>query len=136
MTAAPIATVTGRTSAAAGEYTITARGATVRSDARNSGGPEIHAGELLLAALASCALAVIEGTAAEEGLGLGPVTVEVSSERGEDQPPRYAWFRFEVTVAGVDQTTAEALVQRFRDTCPIYNTVAAVSPAEFDVRVA
>jgi uncharacterized OsmC-like protein len=111
-----------------GEYVLSAREARVRSDARNRGGPEIYAGELLLGALASCALASVEGAAADAGVPLRDVRVVVRSERGDTAPPKYSWFSIDFALDGIGQPEAEALVEVFLETCPIYGTLAAVSP--------
>lgn len=116
------------TDGAVGKYVLSARDARVRTDSRGHGGPEIYAGELLLGALASCALGAVEGAAAEQGVALRDLRVAVRSERGETVPPRYLWFSIDFEVRGVDEEQAEALVDVFLDVCPIYSTLAAVTP--------
>lgn len=93
----------------------------------SAGGPgeAVQAGELLLAALASCAIAVIEKTAEAEGLAPVPATVEIdaSLERHVEDPTRYRNIVLEIAIGDVSQDAAETLVRAFTDTCPIYNTI-------------
>lgn len=91
----------------------------------SAGGPgeAVQAGELLLAALASCALAVIEKTAEAEGLRPAGVEIDASLERDPDDGTRYREIVLAVAIGGVTQQVAERLVAAFTDTCPIYNTI-------------
>jgi hypothetical protein len=81
-----------------GEYVLSAREARVRSDAADAGVP------------------------------LRDVRVVVRSERGDTAPPKYSWFSIDFALDGIGQPEAEALVEVFLETCPIYGTLAAVSP--------
>lgn len=88
------------------------------------GGPgeAVQAGELLLASLASCALAVIGKTAEAEALN-PPVEIDASLERDSEDGTRYREIVLAIAIGGVTQQTAERLVAAFTDTCPIYNTI-------------
>lgn len=91
----------------------------------SSGGPgeAVQAGELLLAALASCAIAVIEKTAEAEGSRPAGVEIDASLERDPENGTRYREIALAIAIGGVTQQTAERLVAAFTDTCPIYNTI-------------
>lgn len=113
-----------------GRFIVSARANHLVSDSRLVGGEAIHAGELLLAALASCALANIENRAATEGLPAVRVTVTASHTRDEDDPTYYRRTVLEIGIAGVGDTDGWALVDNFVATCPIYNTVRRGSGIE------
>lgn len=123
-----IAEVTGTRIGEPGQFELDARGTKVRTDSRGSDGPAIYAGELLLGSLISCGLSAIEGAAADRGIALEDLRITARSERSEAEPPRYAWFHMDFAFAGVDQATAEELTQVFLSVCPIYGTLAEVSP--------
>lgn len=91
----------------------------------SAGGPgeAVQAGELLLAALASCAIAVIEKTAEAEGSRPVAVEIDASLERDAEDGTRYREIALAIAIDGVTQKTAERLVAAFTDTCPIYNTI-------------
>lgn len=130
-----IAEVTGSGIGEPGKFELDARGTKVRTDSRGSDGPEIYAGELLLGSLISCGLSAIEGAATDRDIVLDDLRITARSERSEAEPPRYAWFHLDFAFAGVDQSTAEELTQVFLNVCPIYGTLAAVSPFTTSVTV-
>ena len=106
-----VAVVTGHTIAGRpGRYVLDARANHLVSDSRLGPGESIQAGELLLSALASCAMANFEANAAAEGLG----TID---------PTRYDFTHVTITVDGVEQADADTLAARFVASCPIYNTI-------------
>lgn len=122
-----IVTVVGATTGVRGRYLIDADGNHFVSDAKvSTGGPgeAVQAGQLLLSALASCALAVIQRHADTLGVRLGAGRVSVSFKRDPNDVTRYEYIRLRVQLAGVDRRTGAALVKEFTDTCPIYNTLA------------
>ncbi len=90
------------------------------------GGQELAwmAGELLLAALGTCAVSSVAAFAAEEGAPLQEVQASTTSVRHPDDPSRYESIRLNVVTRGVDQATAEHLVQRFTENCPVYGTAS------------
>ncbi|MGW6333242.1 OsmC family protein [Nocardia rhamnosiphila] len=109
--------------AAPGRFIVSARANHLVSDSRLVGGEAIHAGELLLAALASCALANIENRAAAEGVPAVRVTATASHTRDEGDPTYYRRTVLEIGITGVGDAQGWALVDNFVATCPIYNTV-------------
>jgi len=134
-----IVTVSARPTRTRGRFVVSAGRNHLVSDTRASiGGPgeAITAGDLLLSALASCALALIHEHAETLGAVLEDVAVEASFQRNPDDPTRYRSIRIAVTVDGVDRTTAAALVQHFADRCPIYNTLRRGSDGNVTVALA
>ncbi|WP_328396066.1 OsmC family protein [Nocardia sp. NBC_00416] len=122
--------VTAAATTAPGRFIVSARANHLVSDSRLTGGEAIHAGELLLAALASCALANIENRAAESGFGVVGVTATASHTRGVEDPTRYARTLLEIGIGALDDSRGWALVDNFVATCPIYNTVRRGSGIE------
>jgi uncharacterized OsmC-like protein len=82
------------------------------------------AGELLLAALGTCAVSSVTAFAAEEGLSLDDATASTTSVRHPDDPTRYESIVLTVVTKGVDQAAADHLVKRFTENCPVYGTVS------------
>lgn len=113
-----------------GRFIVSARNNHLVSDSRLAGGEAIHAGELLLGALASCALANIENRAAAVGLPGVRVTAMASHTRDEDDPTYYRRTVLEIGIAGAGVADGWALVDNFAATCPIYNTVRRGSGIE------
>ncbi|WP_030743200.1 OsmC family protein [Streptomyces sp. NRRL F-5135] len=122
-TTAQTTTITGRTTDTLGRLLVTARSNHFVSDARTGPAEAVQAGELLLAALASCSLSNIQLHAREEAFGLTYSQADVSYERDPDDPTRYAWIRLELRLTGVREEEAEELVRHFTGSCPIYNTL-------------
>ncbi|GGL32000.1 OsmC family protein [Nocardia jinanensis] len=116
--------------AAPGRFIVSARANHLVSDSRPAEGEAIHAGELLLAALASCALANIENRAAETGFAGVRVTATASHTRHEDDPTYYRRTLLEIGIEGAGDPDGWALVDNFVATCPIYNTVRRGSGIE------
>jgi uncharacterized OsmC-like protein len=119
-----------------GRFLVSARQQHFVSDAKAaSGGPgdAVQAGELLLAALASCGLGLVQKTARERELPLAFAEVEVAFERDPLDGTRYAAIRLAFALEGVDRPTAQALVEAFTSTCPIYNTLRRGGPIEATV---
>ncbi|NUS95386.1 MAG: OsmC family peroxiredoxin, partial [Nocardia sp.] len=104
--------------AAPGRFIVSARSNHLVSDSRLTGGEAIHAGELLLAALASCALANIENHAAETGFAAVRVAATASHTRDEEAPTYYRHTLLELELEGVGDGDGWALVDNFVATCP------------------
>jgi len=121
-----IVSIDGRTIGIDGRFLIDAGRSHFISDAKIvEGGPgdAVRAGELMLSALASCALSVIQSHAATLGATLGPSRVVASFKRDVADPTRYEYIRLQFHLGGVTSGVGAALVQRFTDVCPIYNTL-------------
>lgn len=136
-TASNIARISGHTIAGVpGRFVIDARSNHLVSDSRLGPGESIQAGELLLSALASCAMANFEANARELGVPVTGITVDAEHARGSADPTRYDHTRVTVTVRGVDQAAADTLGDRFVATCPIYNTIRRGSGIDLTVETA
>ena len=137
--AGEIVAVTVATTARDGRFIVSARHHHFVSDGRaatGAPGEAIQAGELLLASLASCGLALIQRAARERGIDLPRADVRVAFERDPDDVTRYRYIALEAALPGVAPETGAALLHAFTSTCPIYNTLrrggnvtAALAPA-------
>lgn len=109
-----------------GRFLVNARHNAFLSDTKTtSGGPgeALQAGELLLAALVSCSLGIIQRQAKALDVPLPHAEVVVSSKRSVEDTTGYEYIRLDIKLPGIDRPVAEALVAKFTDTCPIYNTL-------------
>lgn len=121
-----------------GRFLVSARQNHFVSDAKASaGGPgeAVQAGELLLASLASCGLALVQKEALARDLQLTRAEAEVSFERDPEDGTRYRAIRLVFTLGGVELAVAQALVDAFTGACPIYNTLRRGGPIEAVVQV-
>jgi uncharacterized OsmC-like protein len=121
-----------------GRFLIGARQQHFVSDTKEAaGGPgdAIRAGELLLSALASCGLGLVQKAAHERGLALSAAKVDASFTRDPEDATRYAAIHLQFVLGGVDLDTARALVAAFTDACPIYNTLRRGGPIEAGVSI-
>jgi uncharacterized OsmC-like protein len=121
-----IVTVSGEITSFPGRYLISSGRNHFVSDAKpSSGGPgeAVQAGELLLSALASCSLSVIQKYAGEIGVRLRSAQSRVSFKRDPNDVSRYEYIRLQVRLEGVDRRVGHELLKQFTDTCPIYNTL-------------
>jgi uncharacterized OsmC-like protein len=105
------------------------------------GGPNEAANpvELLLSALAGCAVFVCERAAQEMGIPLEGVSVTAAGDfdpRGVcDEPvdPRFQGFKVRLSLDGADAGQREQLVQAFKTRCPVYTTLSRAAPVEIVV---
>lgn len=124
MTAPAIVAVAGRTIAGvAGRYLLDARTNHLVTDSRMGPAEAITAGELLLAAMTSCAMSNIQANAEADGISVTDVVVTASHRRGVADQTRYDFHLLEIAIHGVDQAAADALASKFVASCPIYNTI-------------
>lgn len=91
------------------------------------------AGELLLAALSTCATSLLHAAAADKSYGLSAVRIEAESERETERPDHYARLHLHFTLSGVDTSQAQELVEGFRRECPIYGTVSRGAPVSISI---
>jgi uncharacterized OsmC-like protein len=135
-TAGDVVSVTGRTTDTQGRFLVTARTNHFVSDARTGPAQAVQAGELLLSALASCALSNIQLHAQERGSGLTGGQADISYKRNPQDPTRYEYIRLDLRLEGVTQEEAEALAGLFSASCPIYNTLRRGGHVEIAARTA
>ncbi|RKN07396.1 OsmC family protein [Streptomyces radicis] len=115
--------VSGRLTGTSGRYLLSAGTNHLVSDSR-SGQPEaITAGELFMAAVASCALSNIDRHGTDLGADLTDATVRAESLRDAEDETRYREVRLTVDLPHVPAPTAREIIARFTGTCPIYNTI-------------
>lgn len=128
--------VTGATTGRTGRYVISAGHNHFVSDARASaGGPDeaVKAGELLLGALASCSLGLVQKAAGERAIALPGASVDVSYLRDAEDPTRYSYIRLSFSLPGVAREEALGLIEAFTSRCPIYNTLKRGGPVETEL---
>jgi len=126
------------TSQTPGRFIVDANGKPFVSDTRSAiGGPgqALQAGELLLSALASCALGLIQKHAASQGIELGDIGISASFKRHADDSTRYEYIRLVVTFAPtVGKDARKACIDHFTANCPIYNTLRRGGPISIERR--
>jgi uncharacterized OsmC-like protein len=92
--------------------------------------------DLFLAAPGTCGAVIMEQIARAEGLPLTGVGTLVEADfdprgvRGEDFSPHIQAMRVHWQLAGVDEATAEMLVDQWLTRCPIYNTYIETTEIE------
>ncbi len=133
------ATASARLSNEPGRALLTVRGQHVVTDSPPTlGGPNeaVNPVELLLSALAGCAVFVCERAAFEMGIGLQAVQVTAVGEFdprgvcGEAVDPRFQSFKVRLALDGPDDAQRALLVQAFKTRCPVYATLARAAPVE------
>jgi uncharacterized OsmC-like protein len=139
--AAPLASASSscRLSNEPGRGLLTVRGQHVVTDSPPPlGGPNEAPNpvELMLSALASCAVFVCECAAREQGIPLSAVQATAAGDFdprgvcGEAIDPRFQAFRLRLVLDGPDAAQAESLLQAFRTRCPVYATLSRSAPVE------
>ncbi|KXF55166.1 redox protein [Rhodococcus sp. SC4] len=119
-----VAEVSGHTvSGVPGRFILDARENHLVSDSRFGPAEAVQAGELLLAAIVSCAMANIQSNAEADEIGVEHIEVHASHRRGAADPTRYDFTEVRIEIHGVDQPTADSLAAKFAASCPIYNTI-------------
>lgn len=122
-----------------GRALLTLRGQHVVTDSPPTlGGPNEAANpvELLLSALAGCAVFVCERAAKELGIGLTAIHVTAAGEFdprgvcGEPFDPRFQSFKVRLALDGADAEQGELLLQAFKSRCPVYTTLSRAAPVE------
>ncbi|MFC0447459.1 OsmC family protein [Rhodococcus jostii] len=116
-----------------GRFLLDARGNHLVTDSRFGPAEAVQAGELLLAALTSCAMANIQANAEADGIAVDSIEVRATHRRGTADVTRYDFTTVHIHIHGVDQAAAELLADKFVSTCPIYNTVRRGSGIELVV---
>lgn len=122
-----------------GRALLTIRGQHVVTDSPPTlGGPNEAANpvELLLSALAGCAVFVCERAAREMGFELRAISVTAAGEFdprgvcGESFDPRFQSFKVRFAIDGPDSAQSELLLQAFKTRCPVYTTLSRAAPVE------
>src|SRR5690606_16910099 len=129
-------TVTTRDTNVPGIWVSQARSQLLLSGATpNNGGTDAtwYAGELLLAALNTCATSLLHAAADERGWTLEPVRITADSERDSNAPDHSSRLHLHFEVGGVDDSQAVELVDNFKSQCPIYGTVSRGAPTTVSI---
>ncbi len=72
-------------------------------------------GEAFLAGISSCGVTLIEKHAHDTGVSLRSMDVVIEGIRGNAAPNRFQAIHVKFALRGVDQVTAQALVETWRD---------------------
>lgn len=124
---APPSRIEVRSTRLAGRYIVSARQNHFITDRRpTSGGPgEAPApAELLLASLVSCLLAIVQTELQKQSDGDPAIRASALAERDPYEVRRFSKIKVEIAVQGLAEPATESLVDIFRDTCPIFNTLS------------
>ena len=102
-------------------------------------GEALSPGEAFLAGIAACGVELIEMFAADDGLEIGRIEIQIRGVIDRENPLREDLTLFnqvgmQIEIAGVSDEQARSLVEGFQRRCPLYGSVAA-SGAELDVEV-
>ena len=102
-------------------------------------GEALTPGEAFLAAVAACGVELLQAIAADDGIQVGKVAVQIHGVVDREHPVRddvtvfnHVSMRFDVRGASEEQ--AAGLVERVGRRCPLYGSVAATA-GEFEVDV-
>ena len=121
-----------------GRFVLSARTTHLISDAtpaRGGAGEAFVAQELYLAALSTCALAVIEEEARRAGLH-PRIAIAAEVEIDAAIGPGYRSCTLDIRFEGAGQEEAEDFVAAFTAVCPIYYTLAQTTPVTIRVAAA
>jgi uncharacterized OsmC-like protein len=122
-----------------GRALLTIRGQHVVTDSPPTlGGPNEAPNpvELMLSALAGCAVFVCERAAREAGFPLTALNVTAAGDFdprgvcGEPFDPRFQSFKVRFELEGPDAAHWEMLLLAFKTRCPVYATLSRVAPVE------
>jgi uncharacterized OsmC-like protein len=102
-------------------------------------GEALTPGEAFLAGVAACGVELVEVIAAEDGLEIGKVEVQIHGIVDRERPVRedmtvFNTVRLRFGIRGATNEQAASLVERVGRRCPLYGSVAA-SAGQFDVDV-
>ena len=102
-------------------------------------GEALSPGEAFLAGIAACGVELIEMFAADDGLEIGRIEVQIQGVIDRENPLREDLTVFnrvgmQIEISGVSDEQARSLVEGFQRRCPLYGSVAA-SGAELNVEV-
>ncbi|HTE43814.1 MAG TPA: OsmC family protein [Gemmatimonadaceae bacterium] len=100
-------------------------------------GEEVTPAEVFLSAVAACGVELIHVIARDQSASLQRVAVKIHGEvdranQRRDDVTTFNSVRLDFTLWGVDKNQAAAVVDGFKRRCPLYGTVASVTP---DVQV-
>lgn len=82
-------------------------------------------GEMFLSSVLACGVLLVDAFAHKDGVALKDVKGSVRGERLKDNPADWREVKLTFELAGVDQKTAETLVDKYKAKCPIFRAFNA-----------
>ena len=116
MSNAKVETIRSSSSGTIGRAQSVVRGQRLVLDSSTRPQPDaLTNSEAFLAGISSCGVTLIEQHAQERGMPLKRLEVTIEGVRSAAAPNRFESIGMHFTIAGVDQTDAERLVETYRE---------------------
>ena len=96
-------------------------------------GSALASGEAFLAGVSSCGVTLVERAAQDLGIPVERLEVTINGLRHPDKTNRFARVDLTFAFVGPTEEQAQTLVQRYKDNCPLYGTVADATTVEIAV---
>lgn len=96
-------------------------------------GSALASGEAFLGGVSSCGVTLVERAAEDLGIPVEKLTVTINGLRHPEKTNRFARVELTFDFVGPTEAQAETLVQRYKDNCPLYGTVADATTVEIAV---
>lgn len=96
-------------------------------------GSALASGEAFLAGVSSCGVTLVERAAHDLHIPLEHLDVTINGLRHPEKTNRYARVEMTFAFVGPTEEQAQTLVQRYKDNCPLYGTVADATTVEIAV---
>jgi uncharacterized OsmC-like protein len=87
-------------------------------------GSALASGEAFLGGVSSCGVTLVERAAQDLGIPVERLEVTIHGLRHPEKTNRFARVELTFDFVGPTEEQAETLVQRYKDNCPLYGTVA------------
>jgi uncharacterized OsmC-like protein len=87
-------------------------------------GSALASGEAFLAGVSSCGVTLVERAAQDLGIPVERLDVTINGLRHPEKTNRFARVEMTFAFVGPTEEQAQTLVQRYKDNCPLYGTVA------------
>ncbi len=103
----------------------------------HNGGPgeAFTPGETFLSSVLACGVLLVDAFAHKDGVPLKHVQGAIKGERLKDNPADWREVKMTFELTGVDQKTAEALVEKYKAKCPIFRAFNAALKVTVTVKV-
>jgi uncharacterized OsmC-like protein len=89
--------------------------------------------EVFLSGVSACCVQWVEQFAREDGVNLVRIQVEIIGTRTTAEPTRFQAVELTVKTQGPSQAQLEDFVERFKQRCPLYRTVATATEVRFSL---
>ena len=96
-------------------------------------GSALASGEAFLAGVSSCGVTLVERAAQDLGIPVERLEVTINGLRHPDKTNRFARVDLTFAFVGPTEEQAQTLMQRYKDNCPLYGTVADATTVEIAV---